>query len=385
MTKVRPRLLVPSHLIVHQYDPTERLAGGIHGFITDLIRLAPDEHEFRVIGVDASGGRRLGRWEAVTVGAREVGFLPVARLSAGDARRLVPHTARLVAGLLTRRTREASPTILHAHRVEVGAALHLAHPGNRLVQFVHTDSDEAGRHRTESFWRFLPRIHDLIERSAVQSAYRTWVLSQAAAARLAESGAGNVRSGRNWFDEEVFYPGSTEPADDWIGWVGRFEPSKDPLLAVETLAALHGAGRDFRLWLAGSGSLEGAVRTAVERLGLGDSVQLLGTMAPQHLAERLRETRAVLVTSLWEGQPRAVLEALGSGTPVVSRPVGDVPAIVDEGRTGFISNAGTAPDLAQFLSRLDELAPRAEIARSVDAFRGSAVVRALFDDLDVDQ
>jgi glycosyltransferase involved in cell wall biosynthesis len=381
MTKVRPRLIVPSHLIVHQYDPTERLAGGIHGFITDLIRLAPPEHEFRVIGVDASGRRALGRWETVTVGAREVGFLPVARLSAGDPRRFVPHTVRLVAGLLSRRRHEASATLLHAHRVEVGAALHLAHPGNRLVQFVHTDSEEAGRHRTESFWRFLPRIHDLIERSTVRSAYRAWVLSEAAAARLTENGATNVRVGRNWFDEEVFHPAGPEPADDWIGWVGRLEPSKNPVLAVETLSALRKRGRDSQLWLAGSGSLERPVRRAIERLGLCDSVQLLGTVTPQQLADRLRRTRALLVTSLWEGQPRAVLEALGCGTAVVSRVVGDVPTIVEPGRTGFISDAGTAPDLARLLARLGELAPPSEIAGSVDAFRGSVVVRFLFDDM----
>ena len=105
----------------------------------------------------------------VVVGGREIAFLPVARLSAGD-RRLIPHTVRLVTGLFTRRFRESRSTFLHAHRVEVGAALHALHRRNPLIQFVHTDSEEAARHRTESFWRFLPRFHDVLERSAVRSA-----------------------------------------------------------------------------------------------------------------------------------------------------------------------------------------------------------------------
>ncbi len=370
------------HLIVHQYDPTESLAGGIHGFIGDLIRLAPDGHEFRIVGVDASGRRPIGRWERVTVGGREVDFFPVARLSAGDARRFVPHTARLVAGLLARRRRERPTTFLHAHRVEVGAALHLMHRKNRLIQFVHTDSEEAARHQTESFWRFVPRAHDLIERSAVRSAYRTWVLSGAAVSRLAEWGGPNVRHGRNWFDERVFFAGDDVPSAASIGWIGRLEPSKDPLRAVEALAELQAAGGPVRAWFAGSGSLEDAVRESVERRGLAGSVELLGTIAPEQVADRLRETRALLVTSLWEGQPRSVLEALGCGTAVVSTNVGDVPAIVDHGRTGFVSTTGTAADLAALLERLDELAPRGEIARGVEAFRGSTVVRSLFDDLE---
>jgi glycosyltransferase involved in cell wall biosynthesis len=373
---------MPNHLIVHQYDPTESLAGGIHGFITDVIRLAPEGHQFRVVGVDASGLRRIGRWETVVVGEREVQFLPVARLSAGDARRFVPHTLRLVAGLLARGRREAASTYLHAHRVEVGAALRAAHRRNRLVQFVHTDTEEAARHRTESFWRFLPRSHHVLERSVVRSAYRAWILSENAAARLAETGATNVRHGRNWFDERVFGVGEGAPAAQSIGWVGRFEPSKDPVRAVEALAALRAAGRPWRLWLAGSGSLEHAVRAAIDEHHLGDSVDLLGTVAPAQLADRLRRTGALLVTSLWEGQPRSVLEALGCGTPVVSPAVGDVPAIVLDERTGFIAGSRSAEDLAASLLRLDELWLRDEIAQSVEGFRASVVVRRLFDDLE---
>lgn len=374
---------VPSHLIVHQYDPREQLAGGIHGFITDLIRLAPEGHDFRVVGVDASGGRTIGKWEQVTVGTRDVGFLPVARFSAGDERRFVPHTVRLVAGLLARRPHESRSTYLHAHRVEVGAALHLVHRWNRLVQFVHTDSAEAARHRAESFWRFMPRLHDAIERSTVRSAYRTWVLNRAAAARLAETGADRVRYGRNWFDEELFYPaGGTTGASGVVAWIGRLEPSKDPVRAVEAIAALRADGHEASLWIAGSGSLEGAVRAAIRERGLDGSVELLGTLAPEALAERLRRTRALLVTSLWEGQPRAVLEALACGVAVVAPAVGDIPEVVRQGRTGFVASSHAPAELAQLLARVEELPPPAALARSVDGFRGSAVVRAFFDDLE---
>src|SRR5439155_540167 len=137
--------------------------------------------------------------------------------------------------------------------------------------------------------------------------------------RLAGWGGPNVRHGRNWFDERVFFAGDDVPSAASIGWIGRLEPSKDPLRAVEALAELQAAGGPVRAWFAGSGSLEDAVRESVERRGLAGSVELLGTIAPEQVADRLRETRALLVTSLWEGQPRSVLEALGCGTAVVSR------------------------------------------------------------------
>lgn len=378
MTRVPERV---EHLIVHQFDPAEQIAGGVHGFIADLVRFAPERHRFRLVGVDATGGRRLGVWVDASLGGREVPFLPVARLSAAAARR-VPHTLRLVAGLLARRP-GGSPDLVHAHRAETGAVLALTRRRTPLVQFLHTDSEEALRHRTESFWRFLPRTQLAAESFAVRRAAATWVYNEQAARRLAAVSP-RARAGRNWYDEALFRPGGEAPAAAplTVGWIGRLEPSKDPLKAVDVFARLARAGVEARGFFAGSGTLADALADGLRGHGLDGRVELAGTLPPAALAERLRETDVLLVTSLWEGQPRAVLEALGSGVPVVSTAVGDVPGLVRQGETGYVSESGTPDDLAGHVVAAGRLRDRRRIAATVAGYRASEVVGALFDDLE---
>ena len=79
------------------------------------------------------------------------------------------HTLRLAGGLLARRP-AAHGALVHAHRAETGALLALIYPRSPLIQFVHTDSEEGLRHRTETFWRFLPGTHLEIERFAARRA-----------------------------------------------------------------------------------------------------------------------------------------------------------------------------------------------------------------------
>jgi glycosyltransferase involved in cell wall biosynthesis len=368
------------HLIVHQFDPAEQIAGGVHGFIADFVRLAPEHHAFQLVGVDGTGERRLGVWEDVSLGGREVRFLPVARLSASRQRRL-PHTLRLIGGLLARRPRGFADYV-HAHRAETGAALALAYPRTPLVQFLHTDSIEALRHRTESFWRFLPRTHLAAESFAVSRAAATWVYNAQAARRLAADFRG-VRAGRNWYDDALFRPsGSRMERPLTVGWIGRLESSKNPVKAAEVFAQLERFEVGVRGWFAGAGTLKDAVSRELARHGLERQVDMVGTLSPVDLAALLRNTDVILVTSLWEGQPRAVLEALGSGVPVVSTAVGDVPELVHHGRSGFISRSGAPDELARLVVRAGKLRDRRQIAGSVTAFRASEVIGALFDDLE---
>lgn len=366
---------VLEHLIVHQFDPREHIPGGVHGFIVDLVRLAPAGHRFRIAGVDAVGGRRLGEWTTETIDGREVAFLPLARLSAATSRRF-PHSARLVAGLVTRHA-WGKPTFVHAHRAETGLALSLRFPRIPLVQFLHTDAAELLRHRTESLWRLLPRTQLAVESLAVRRAAAVWVFSAEAARRL------HARAGRNWYDDAIFRPRPRAAGGALtVGWIGRLEPSKDPLCAVATLGELARSGVDVRGWFAGSGTLEPALRRELAAHSLADRVELRGTLRPDELAAALAETDVLLVSSLWEGQPRAVLEALACGVPVVSRRVGDVPALVGDGVSGFIANDGSPQELAGLVVRAAPLRGGDAVTAAVREHRATRVVGQLFEELE---
>jgi glycosyltransferase involved in cell wall biosynthesis len=366
------------HLIVHQIDPAASVAGGIEGVIKDVVRYAPPDEDVAIAGVDLLGRPTIGRWEEVAVGGRHVRFLPLARVDP-DSRRRIPHTARLVAGLL-RRGPKAGDVIFHAHRIEVGAVLGLRYPRTPLVQFIHLDAADALEHRTETFWRFLPRTHLRLERAVAARAATTIVFNRAAADRLA-SGTGRVGAGRNWFDPQTFAVGADRDGSSSslrVAWVGRFEPQKDPLKAVQVLARLVEAGRPVTAWFAGAGTLEPELRAAVAAAGLGDRVEFTGVLEPPALAERFHASDVLVMTSLWEGFPRTMVEALACGVPVVSTAVGDTPAVVRDGENGFIAHTGSAAELADLVAQAGLLTERAGVAASVADLRGDLVVGEIF-------
>ena len=97
-----------------------------------------------------------------------------------------------------------------------------------------------------------------------------------------------------------------------ILWIGRLERQKDPLLALDVVAATKG----LQLTMLGEGSLRPAVERRVKTLGLQDRTTLHGHVAA--IEPFLAEADALLITSRYEGGPAVAVEALAQGVPVVS-------------------------------------------------------------------
>jgi len=104
-----------------------------------VLDYVPSGVRLAVVGVDDSSTPNLpiGRWRTVRRGEREIAFLPVARIDLSRPKRLVPHSARLIAGLLRYRRRIPRPASVQAHRVDVGLVVRLLFRGP-LVYCIHT-------------------------------------------------------------------------------------------------------------------------------------------------------------------------------------------------------------------------------------------------------
>ena len=97
-----------------------------------------------------------------------------------------------------------------------------------------------------------------------------------------------------------------------ILWIGRLERQKDPLLAVDVIAATKG----LHLTMLGEGSLRAAVEQRIQALGLKDRVACHGHVAA--IEPFLAEADVLMITSRYEGGPAVAVEALAQGLPVVS-------------------------------------------------------------------
>jgi glycosyltransferase involved in cell wall biosynthesis len=100
--------------------------------------------------------------------------------------------------------------------------------------------------------------------------------------------------------------------------VKRLHPLADQATLLEAMALVAHERPDARLLVAGSGEAESQLRGLQQRLGLGERARLLGLVPNEAVAELQSAADLFVLSSLLEATPTVALEALASGTPVVS-------------------------------------------------------------------
>ena len=102
------------------------------------------------------------------------------------------------------------------------------------------------------------------------------------------------------------------------------------------------------LTVAGDGEVERA-HARVAELGLSESVQVLGWVAPAETGRLLNQSQVLVLPSLNEGQPMAILEAMARGLCVVATDTGDIPDLIGDD-CGVLVPIGDVATLAQSLT-----------------------------------
>lgn len=132
--------------------------------------------------------------------------------------------------------------------------------------------------------------------------------------------------------------------------IGSLVPVKrwDQLIAVA--AKLKEGGHTFRVRIVGEGPLMDTLQQYAKDLHIEDQVMLTGQV--ENIADELRNATILVHTSEVEGCPNVVMEAMASGRPVVAMDSGDIGALVEHGRTGFVVSQGREQDLALYIGRI---------------------------------
>ena len=122
--------------------------------------------------------------------------------------------------------------------------------------------------------------------------------------------------------EGEFDPARVEPLEvagnggKRVLWPGRLVRDKDPLLTVEVLARARERGADFVLDVVGEGHLKEPTRVRAEELGVSEMINW--HPPSQEMPRWFRSADLLLMTSLFEGMPLVIYEALAMGVPVVA-------------------------------------------------------------------
>lgn len=114
-----------------------------------------------------------------------------------------------------------------------------------------------------------------------------------------------------------------------IGFVGRLVPIKNAAMAIEAFERLlsrEGAGLHLRLVVAGDGELRSVLEAQVRQAGIEQQVQFIGWQ--KDVSQLYSQFDLVVLTSLNEGTPVALIEAMAAGLPFVATEVGGVPDLM---------------------------------------------------------
>ncbi|HMO36842.1 MAG TPA: glycosyltransferase, partial [Gemmatales bacterium] len=136
-----------------------------------------------------------------------------------------------------------------------------------------------------------------------------------------------------------------------IGAVGRLSAEKGFDLLIRSIDELYRQGsQHVQLAIFGEGREQASLQALIQQLGRQDQIKLMGfrtDLRPCYEAMDLFD-----LSSLREGQPNVVLEAMAMEVPVVSTRIAGIPRLLQHQENGYLIEAGSSEAITQALSAL---------------------------------
>jgi glycosyltransferase involved in cell wall biosynthesis len=243
--------------------------------------------------------------------------------------------------------RKLKPEIIHSYGFHTNFAAYYAARGTRAVAIGSIRSDFGWAKRQSGMLRGVlnarwPHFH---------------ISNSTASARTTHGRCGlflprQIFVVRNGLDTNRFHCSSETPAlKSYVAAVGTLSTVKrwDRLLRVVQMLRTVGIG-DVKFRIAGDGPQRPFLEKSARDLGISQCVEFLGKH--YDIPTFLRGAKFLVHTSESEGCPNVVMEAMACGLPVVAMETGDIPYLVEDGKTGFVVRQGDETTLAERVLQL---------------------------------
>ncbi|WP_091736607.1 glycosyltransferase family 4 protein [Marininema mesophilum] len=165
----------------------------------------------------------------------------------------------------------------------------------------------------------------------------------------------------NGFDPHRFSPMSQKAARKKLGisadmksilYVGNLYKVKGLHVLIDAFARLAAQDDQVNLYLVGSGPLQGELQSQAREAGISNQIHFIGRRSHEEIPMWINSCDVVALTSLSEGLPSIIMEAMGCGKPVVATDVGGISEVLQHRRTGFLVKPERPEEMAQCLSIL---------------------------------
>lgn len=264
---------------------------------------------------------------------------------------------------LYRLIREIKPDIVHTHTAKAGAIGRIAARLAGVPIIIHTFHGHVFRHY---FGKLKTRFFQILERVLALISTRIVVISPAQFHDIVDvfkiAPAKKTQVIRLGFELERFLflekndllKESLNLSEDTflLGIIGRLVPIKNHEMALRVLALLHKKRVPAHLCIVGDGELRELLEQHVKEMELVPFVHFLGWRLDVENIYAGIDT--LILTSLNEGTPVAIVEAMASQVPVVATNVGGVRDLIVDQETGMLCPPNDSPVMVSKIQQIYE-------------------------------
>jgi glycosyltransferase involved in cell wall biosynthesis len=214
-----------------------------------------------------------------------------------------------------------------------------------------------------------------LERQALRAADAVIVAAEADRSTIIQRyhvDAGTVHVIPNYVDTDAFRPMPEivrEPRR--LTFVGRLDDQKNVMALIEAIEGIPGV----TLAIVGDGPLRGELEAAVRARGV--DARFLGTRPHAELPVLLNRSAAFVLPSHYEGNPKALVEAMACGVPVVGTRVPGIREILAHRETGYLCGTSAGEIRVALQDVLEDAALRDRMSAGAVAYaRATCSVRS---------
>ena len=156
----------------------------------------------------------------------------------------------------------------------------------------------------------------------------------------------------NGFDSSIFNLNSNylNNRKNYIVSVGNLRWQKDHLKLIQAFSVFHKNNKLYKLIIVGEGKLRTKLENQITKLQLENNILLVGKKNQKQIARLLNLSKIFVLSSLTEGSPKVIFEAMACGLPILSTDVGDI-----RSNTGDESGYIVENDINSLANGLDEI------------------------------
>lgn len=155
----------------------------------------------------------------------------------------------------------------------------------------------------------------------------------------------------NVLDFELFKPNDSLKIYDLI-YCGRMDKNKQLDMLIRTVLVLKDSHPDLKMVFVGDGPERANLESLTKELDLKTSISFVGNQPYESISFYLNQSKIFVMSSIFEGLPVAMLEALSCGLPVVVPDVGDIKDVAKHGYNAYLIKENLVSSFVQGISAI---------------------------------